>query len=40
MAGRLEKEQWEMKVKSWRQTAVDREEWVFVTKEAKAVRGP
>jgi hypothetical protein len=30
----------EMKVKIWRQKAVDREEWAFVVKEAKAVRGP
>jgi hypothetical protein len=29
---------WEMKVKIWRQKAVDREEWASVIKEAKAVR--
>jgi len=40
MAGRLENEQWEMKVKRWRQTAVDKEEWAFVIKEAEALRGP
>ena len=28
------------KVKSWRQKAVDREEWESVIKEAKALRGP
>jgi len=28
-----------MKVKIWRQKAVDREELAFVVKEAKAVRG-
>jgi hypothetical protein len=30
----------EMKVKRWRQKAADREEWVSVIKEAKALRGP
>jgi hypothetical protein len=30
----------ELKVKIWRPKAVDREEWVSVIKEAKAVRGP
>jgi hypothetical protein len=29
-----------MKVKRWRQKAVDREEWAFVSKETKALRGP
>ena len=29
-----------MNVKKWRQKAVDREEWAFVIKEAKAVREP
>ena len=29
-----------MKVKRWRQKAMDREEWASVIKEAKAVRGP
>jgi len=29
-----------MKVKRWRQKAVDREECVSVIKEAKALRGP
>jgi hypothetical protein len=29
-----------MKVKRWREKAVDSEEWAFVIKEAKAVRGP
>jgi len=36
----VEKDRWEMKVKSWRQKAVDREEWAFVIKEAKALRRP
>jgi hypothetical protein len=30
----------EMKVKRWRQGAVDREEWASVIKEANALRGP
>jgi hypothetical protein len=30
----------EMKVKRWRQKAVDREEWASVIKEAKALREP
>jgi hypothetical protein len=30
----------EMKVKIRRHKAADREEWAFVVKEAKAVRGP
>ena len=30
----------EMKVKRWRQKAFDMEEWAFVIKGAKAVRGP
>jgi len=29
-----------MKVKRWRQKAVDREEWASVIKEAKVLRGP
>ena len=29
-----------MKVKRWRQKAVDREEWASAIKQAKAVRGP
>jgi len=29
----------EMKVKRWRQKAVDGEEWASVIKEAKSVRG-
>ena len=29
----------EMKVKRWRQKAVDREEWASVIKEAEALRG-
>jgi hypothetical protein len=36
----VDKGRWEMKVKSWRQKAVDREEWAFVIKEANALRGP
>jgi hypothetical protein len=34
------KDLWEMMVKRWRQKAVDREEWVSIIKEAKAIRGP
>jgi hypothetical protein len=34
------KDLWEMKVKRWRQKAVDREEWASTNKEAKALRGP
>jgi hypothetical protein len=30
----------EVKVKRWRQTAVDREEWASVIREAKPLRGP
>jgi len=30
----------EMKVKRWRQEALDREEWASLIMEAKAVRGP
>jgi len=30
----------EMRVKKWRQKAVDGEEWASVSKEAKAIRGP
>jgi hypothetical protein len=36
----VEKDLREMKVKRWRQKAVDREEWAFVIKEAKAMRWP
>ena len=36
----VERDLWEMKVKRWRQKAVDREEWAFVIKETEAVRGP
>jgi hypothetical protein len=36
----VEEDLHEMKVKIWRQKAVDREEWASVVKEAKAVRGP
>ena len=36
----MEKDVREMKVKRWRQKAVDREEWEFVIKEAKAMREP
>jgi hypothetical protein len=35
-----EKSVWELKVKGWRQKAVDREEGASVIKETKAVRGP
>jgi hypothetical protein len=35
----VEMDLWEMKVKRWRQKAVDREEWVAVIKEAKALQG-
>jgi hypothetical protein len=34
----VEKVLWEMKFKRWRYKAVDREEWVSVIKEAKALR--
>jgi hypothetical protein len=33
------KDLWEMKVKRWRQKAVEREEWASATREAKALRG-
>ena len=36
----VEKDLREMKVKRWRQKAVDRKEWASVIKEAKALRGP
>jgi len=29
-----------MKVKRWREKAFDGEEWAFIIKEAKALRGP
>ena len=35
----VEKDMREMKVRKWRQKAVDREEWASVTQEAKAFRG-
>ena len=35
----VEKDVGEMKVKRWRQKAVDREEWASVIKGAKAVIG-
>jgi hypothetical protein len=35
-----EKNMLEMKVKRWRQKAVEREDWAFVIKEAQARRGP
>jgi len=35
-----EKDLWEMKVERWPQRAVDREEWVSIIKEAKALKGP
>jgi len=35
----VEKDLWEMKVMRQRQNVVDREEWVSVIKEAKALRG-
>jgi hypothetical protein len=36
----VERDLREMKVKRWRQKAVDREEWAIVIEEAKALRGP
>jgi hypothetical protein len=36
----VEKDLQEIKFKRERQKAVDREEWVSIIKEAKAVRGP
>jgi hypothetical protein len=36
----VEKDLWEMKVKRWRQKAVDREESVSVIREAKALSQP
>ena len=35
----MQKDLWEMKVKRRREKATDREEWVSVIKEAKALRG-
>jgi hypothetical protein len=35
----LEKDLRELKFKIWRQKAFDREEWAYIFKEAKAVRG-
>jgi hypothetical protein len=40
MAGRCREGSREMKVKRWRQIAVDRKEWAFVIKEAKGLTGP
>jgi len=40
MAGRMEKDLWEMKLKRWRQKAVDREEWGSIIMEAKFFTGP
>ena len=36
----VQKDLQEMKVKRWRQKAVDREEWTLVIKEGKAIIGP
>jgi hypothetical protein len=36
----VEKDLLEMKVKKWREKAVDRVEWASAIKEAKALRGP
>jgi len=36
----VEKNLRQMKVKKWRQKAVDTEEWPFVIKEGQAHRGP
>ena len=36
----IEKDLREMKVKRWRQRAVDGEEWRPIIKEAKGLRGP
>jgi hypothetical protein len=36
----VEKDLWEMEFKRWRQTAVDRKEWVHVIRVAKGVTGP
>jgi hypothetical protein len=36
----VEKDLREMKVKRWRQNAVEREEWASVIREANALRGP
>jgi hypothetical protein len=35
-----EKDLWDMKVKRWQHKAPDREEWAFVIREAKDLRGP
>ena len=35
----VEKDPQEMKVKRWRQKAVDREEWTSVIKKAKVLKG-
>ena len=35
----VEKYVWEMKVKKWRQKAVDKEEWASIIKEGRAIRG-
>jgi hypothetical protein len=36
----VEEDPREMKVKRWREKAVDREEWASIIKEAKALREP
>jgi hypothetical protein len=36
----VEKDLWELKVKRWRQKAVDRKEWASIIMEAKFFRGP
>jgi len=40
MAGRCTEGLREIKVKRWRQEAVDRERWAYVIKEVKDLRGP
>jgi hypothetical protein len=36
----VEKDLKQLKVRGWRRKAVDRQEWVNILKEAKALRGP
>jgi len=36
----VEKDLREMKFKQWRQMVVDKQEWTFLIKEVKALRGP
>ena len=36
----VEKDLQEMKFKQWRQMVVDKQEWAFLIKEVKALRGP